>query len=323
MRADLMQDGISVAWGPTVRVGLSSFKWYVRELGAQCPEIVHLHTPNTELMHFLSTSWPASLIFPKFEGRMIRTLHSAARPTALGVRLVYRCNRAAATIACGESVRRVYSPMIKGSISTVANGAEFPDGFPSAQSRADARRRLGIALDGFHAICVARMSGASTHTAPKAHDVLIKGWKESAVGKNGGVLHLIGDGELRGTFEALSGNDPSIEFHGVKTNVSEWHRAADVFVLASRWEGLPVAAIEAVGAGLPCILSDIGPFRELRPPSARWFRVEDHADLGRQLKMTLDGAYAPPRQEIVRFRRRFSIEATAQGYLEIYRRHGA
>ena len=43
---------------------------------------------------------------------------------------------------------------------------------------------------------------------------------------------------------------------GAIANVNEWMQAMDVFLLPSRFEGLPVVAIEAQAAGLPCICSD-------------------------------------------------------------------
>ena len=44
---------------------------------------------------------------------------------------------------------------------------------------------------------------------------------------------------------------------GYQENISEWLARADCFVLPSYQEGLPVAVMEAMTAGLPVIASDI------------------------------------------------------------------
>ena len=46
------------------------------------------------------------------------------------------------------------------------------------------------------------MGGRSLETAAKAHDVLIRAWRDAAVGAAGGTLHVLGEGELRAALEA-------------------------------------------------------------------------------------------------------------------------
>ena len=48
----------------------------------------------------------------------------------------------------------------------------------------------------------------------------------------------------------------NIDFVGKSDEVCLWMQAFDVFILPSRFEGLPVVGIEAQFAGLPCIFSD-------------------------------------------------------------------
>lgn len=48
----------------------------------------------------------------------------------------------------------------------------------------------------------------------------------------------------------------SILFLGNRDDVCRLYQAMDVFVLTSRYEGLPVVGVEAQAAGLPCVLSN-------------------------------------------------------------------
>lgn len=70
---------------------------------------------------------------------------------------------------------------------------------------------------------------------------------------------LIGDGELYNSIVTLI-RDNQLEdffiFVGTTSKVYEYLQAMDVFLLPSRWEGLPIVGVEAQGAGLPVIASD-------------------------------------------------------------------
>ncbi len=170
-----------------------------------------------------------------------------------------------------------------------------------------------------HLVNVGRMTGTTPETAQKAHDILLAAWQQSGVGSRGAVLHLLGDGPLRPKLEESVAGDRSIRFHGVHSDVSSWLLAADGFVMPSRFEGLPLAGVEAIGAGLPCIFSDIAPLRELDPPAARWIPVGDVASLAAALAR-LEALVAPSDQAVERFRARFSLEKVVRQYAEVYDR---
>ena len=76
--------------------------------------------------------------------------------------------------------------------------------------------------------------------------------------KNAKLL-WVGDGPLRASFDAkvselgLSG---CVKTVGVRNDTFNVLQAADVFMLASFFEGLPVSAVEAQASGLPCLLSN-------------------------------------------------------------------
>jgi glycosyltransferase involved in cell wall biosynthesis len=72
-------------------------------------------------------------------------------------------------------------------------------------------------------------------------------------------LMFIGEGE---NFEEVIKlvRDLSLQnyviFVGTVNNVCDYMQAMDVFILPSRWEGLPIVGIEAQAAGLPVFVSD-------------------------------------------------------------------
>jgi glycosyltransferase involved in cell wall biosynthesis len=81
-------------------------------------------------------------------------------------------------------------------------------------------------------------------------------------------LRFIGEGNLREGVLADARSrrvDEQVEITGLipRDAVFEAVGSADVFVSASRGEGLPVAVLEAMACGCPVILSDIAPHREV------------------------------------------------------------
>lgn len=77
--------------------------------------------------------------------------------------------------------------------------------------------------------------------------------------KEDAVLLLVGDGGLNSKIKErvneLKLND-SVLFLGIRDDIPELFQAADCFVFPSLWEGLPVVAVEAQSAGMPCFISE-------------------------------------------------------------------
>jgi glycosyltransferase involved in cell wall biosynthesis len=74
-------------------------------------------------------------------------------------------------------------------------------------------------------------------------------------------LVIVGDGELHADLEDQCrqlGLNGSVELAGLRSDVPRVLAAADVFVSASHWEGMPVALLEAMAAGLPVVVTAVG-----------------------------------------------------------------
>jgi glycosyltransferase involved in cell wall biosynthesis len=73
-------------------------------------------------------------------------------------------------------------------------------------------------------------------------------------------LVLVGDGPLREDLVAQArslGVDQRVHFVGYRSNTVDFLRAMDLFVLPSLYEGMPLSILEAMGAGLPVVATDV------------------------------------------------------------------
>ena len=101
--------------------------------------------------------------------------------------------------------------------------------------------------------CVARL------TFQKNHEYMINVFEEIHRLNEKTILLLVGSGELEPDLKQQVDNlglKDSVIFMGVCKDVKSILNAMDVFVLTSRWEGLPVSLIEAQANGLNCVMAD-------------------------------------------------------------------
>jgi glycosyltransferase involved in cell wall biosynthesis len=73
------------------------------------------------------------------------------------------------------------------------------------------------------------------------------------------VLTILGDGPLRGDLEAQRdrlGLADRVKLPGAASNLTPYLQKADVFVMASRYEGFPMVLCQAMACGLPVIYTD-------------------------------------------------------------------
>ena len=94
----------------------------------------------------------------------------------------------------------------------------------------------------------------------KATPVLIEAFVAVAASRPGLRLRMIGDGDDRRRCEELAGRagPGRIEFMGYRTDVDAQLKWADAFVLPSLNENLPLALLQAMATGLPCIATNVG-----------------------------------------------------------------
>lgn len=75
---------------------------------------------------------------------------------------------------------------------------------------------------------------------------------------------------------------------GFRTDIAELLHAADLFVLPSLQEGLPVALMEALASGIPCLASKIRGNVDLQAYGVKYFDLQDQKGLERQLSEMIE-----------------------------------
>jgi len=101
---------------------------------------------------------------------------------------------------------------------------------------------------------------------PKNHAGLLKAFRRLTDRGLRCHLHLVGDGALLPEVKALAEElalTRSVTFHGMQSNVYPYLRDADIFVLPSLYEGIPMTIIEAMGTGLPIAATRVGGIPDL------------------------------------------------------------
>lgn len=117
-------------------------------------------------------------------------------------------------------------------------------------NRADYRRKLNVPENAFMLISVGELN------KNKNHEVIIR----TLAKLSDRDIHYVvaGEGDLLNHLERISrelGVSAQVHFLGYRSDIEKIYKASDVCVFPSFREGLPVALMEAMASGLPCVSS--------------------------------------------------------------------
>jgi glycosyltransferase involved in cell wall biosynthesis len=166
------------------------------------------------------------------------------------------------------------------------------------------------------------------HHPVKDQATLIRGFALAAPDLPGVVLRMAGDGPLRGELEALTkelGVADRVEFLGVRSDIPDLMRQADVFALTSLSEAASLTLLEAMATGLPVVVTDVGGNGEIvrHEKEGLLFPRSDAAGCAAAFKrLFADPAFAKRLGDAGRERARehYRLESTVNRYLELFER---
>jgi glycosyltransferase involved in cell wall biosynthesis len=158
-------------------------------------------------------------------------------------------------IAVGESVALVYKSLNKtGKLQMIPNAVEKIDP-PPPEAVAKLRKELLGPTHTQLLIAVGRLMYQKAYHDLISAMVQVRQQLPNVKLVIAGVGHL-GD-QLSAQIDSLNIGD-TVELLGLRDDVPELLAASDIFVMSSHWEGLPLAALEAMAMGLPLIATSVG-----------------------------------------------------------------
>lgn len=224
-----------------------------REIRAFRPHIVHTHTAKAGVLGRAAAVLHRTPVrVHTFHGHL---LHGYFSPVV--TRLVTTTERVFARVttrlvAVGDEVRR---ELLGAGVGRPDQYVVVPPGvkLPTAPSRVEARRLLGLPIDAPVVALVARL------TEIKRPDRFVEVARRLAILRPSTHCVVAGEGPLLTELRAAAAPlGDRVHFLGWRSDVETVYASADVVLLTSDNEGMPVSLIEAASVGCPAVTTRVG-----------------------------------------------------------------
>lgn len=237
---------------------LRAFVTLVRLMRAERPDIVHTHTAKAGVLGRLAAIVARVPIrVHTFHGHVLHGYFSPRVTKAIILIERLLASRTTALAAVGVQVR---DDLLAARIGKPHHYTVVPPGvvIKASLTKAEARQRFDLPPDAPIALFVGRL------TQIKRPDRLLEAFRIVRQTVPDAVLAIAGEGDLFDQMKPQA-NDlgDSVRFLGWQSDLSAVYPLADVVVLTSDNEGMPVTLIEASMLGVPCVTTDVGSAREV------------------------------------------------------------
>ena len=193
-----------------------------------------------------------------------------------------------AVIASAESVREFYIKQINADpakVEVIYNAVDWSR-LETTISREDMRRAMDVPVEGPLLGIIARL------TEQKGHRVLLDALAQRP-DLSRAHLVIVGDGPLSAALQRQAaglGIADRVRFLGARRDLGNLLSAIDVFVMPSFWEGLPLAMVLAMGAGLPVVATRVAGIPEVVQDGVNGLLVSpgDSGELGAALSRVVN-----------------------------------
>ena len=170
----------------------------------------------------------------------------------------------------------------RGLVEVIRNGVRLDAALP----RQEARAELGLDPDAFVVGIIARFR------EQKAHEVLFHAAARLRDDGRDVTICVVGDGPRRAALAqtaASLGLDGLVKWAGERADAKRLPAAFDVGVICSDFEGLPVAALETLAAGVPMVCTPVGTLPDILSEGAGLIvPLRDHVALAAAICRFID-----------------------------------
>jgi glycosyltransferase involved in cell wall biosynthesis len=293
------------------------------------PDLLHSHSFHANLF-----ARCLKLLVPRLT--VLSTIHNVYEGgwwRMLAYRLTGPLCRRAAAVSKAVAQRFVQLKAVSPQKCVViANGIDVAEFVPDPERRLRVRATLKVSTeeDGFIWLAAGRVTPAKDYPNLLRAFIQVRSQMPNAKLWIAGAL---ADAEVHraadGSESFISGislekdTRERVRFLGLRRDMPALLDAADAFVSASAWEGMPLAVGEAMAMATPVVATDVGGVRELVGDSGTIVSSENSGALAKAMIVTMQRS-VEEREQIgraarERLSRHFSIEASADAWEALYR----
>lgn len=146
----------------------------------------------------------------------------------------------------------------------------------------------------------------------KGFDLLIEAFHIFAQQNDDWTLDIVGEGVEEPLYRNMIKEyqlEDRIIIHPFTDHIQKYYSEAQVYVLSSRWEGMPLVLMEAMAHGLPIVASDLPICKEIMQDSCLYFSNGDVNGLAHQMSEATRMDWRKRSEKALWVAQRFSIDA--------------
>jgi glycosyltransferase involved in cell wall biosynthesis len=287
------------------------------------PDLVHSHSFHANIFARLQRLRMPHLV-------VVSTVHNVYEggwPRMLAYRLTDGLSRRVVAVSQAAANRFVRLKAIaERRCLVLTNGIDTAEFTPNTERRASTRSAMGTGQaashQGFAWLAAGRITPA------KDYPNLLRAFAKVRAHRSDALLWIAGgclSDELTRLKELSAQLDlgDSVRWLGLRRDMPALLDAADGFVSASAWEGMPLAVGEAMAMEKPVVATDVGGVRELVGDAGVLVPARDSEALAEAMKATIqrngEECAAQGRAARERILRHFSVDASADAWEALYR----